>query len=174
MLFSRRAGGVFAIVDDHLGAVETHQPAAGADPKIAVGRLGESLHGLLWEAILRLQDAAGIVLEAALGNGRRQCMRRSQQKHAGGTGGHSTSSVTKAGDGRGVAALARFPAHARSVIDVYWSVSRMITVVETEEFLADVEGVLSEDEHDALIQYLAQQPGEGALMPGTGGLRKLR
>jgi len=50
----------------------------------------------------------------------------------------------------------------------------MITVVETEEFLADVEGVLSEDEHDALIQYLAQQPGEGALMPGTGGLRKLR
>jgi hypothetical protein len=30
---------------------------------------------------------------------------------------------------------------------------RMIAVVETEEFLADVKGVLTEDEHDALILY---------------------
>jgi hypothetical protein len=30
-------------------------------------------------------------------------------------------------------------------------VSEMIAVVETEEFLADVKGVLSEDEHDDLI-----------------------
>jgi hypothetical protein len=50
----------------------------------------------------------------------------------------------------------------------------MITVVETEEFLADVKGVLSDDEHDALILYVAQQPEAGALIPGTGGLRKLR
>jgi len=48
----------------------------------------------------------------------------------------------------------------------------MITVVETEDFLADVEGVLSEDEHDALILYVAQHPEEGALIPDTGGLRK--
>ena len=50
----------------------------------------------------------------------------------------------------------------------------MIAVVETEEFLADVKGVLSEDEHDALILYVAQHPESGALMPETGGLRKLR
>ena len=51
---------------------------------------------------------------------------------------------------------------------------RMIAVVETEEFLADVKGVLSEDEHDALIQYVAQYPKAGDLIPQTGGLRKLR
>src|SRR5437868_2036435 len=50
----------------------------------------------------------------------------------------------------------------------------MIAVVETAEFLADVEDVLSEDEHDALILYLAQRPDAGDLIPETGGLRKLR
>ena len=30
----------------------------------------------------------------------------------------------------------------------------MIAVVETEEFLADVKGVLSEDEHDDLISCM--------------------
>jgi mRNA-degrading endonuclease RelE of RelBE toxin-antitoxin system len=50
----------------------------------------------------------------------------------------------------------------------------MIAVVETEEFLADVKDVLSENEHDALILYLAQRPEAGDLIPETGGLRKLR
>ena len=50
----------------------------------------------------------------------------------------------------------------------------MIAVVETEEFLADVKSVLSEDEHDALILYVAQYPEAGALITETGGLRKLR
>jgi mRNA-degrading endonuclease RelE of RelBE toxin-antitoxin system len=50
----------------------------------------------------------------------------------------------------------------------------MIAVVETEEFLADVKGVLSEDEHDALILYVAQYPEAGDLITETGGLRKLR
>jgi mRNA-degrading endonuclease RelE of RelBE toxin-antitoxin system len=53
-------------------------------------------------------------------------------------------------------------------------VSDMVAVVETEEFLADVKGVLSEDEHDDLILYIAQHPEAGDLMPATGGLRKLR
>lgn len=61
-----------------------------------------------------------------------------------------------------------------SVIGVYWGVRRMIAVVETEEFLADVKGVLSEDEHEALIWYVAQYPEAGDLTPETGGLRKLR
>ena len=54
------------------------------------------------------------------------------------------------------------------------SMDAMIAVVETDEFLADVKGVLSEDEHDALILYVAHHPEAGDLMPDTGGLRKLR
>jgi mRNA-degrading endonuclease RelE of RelBE toxin-antitoxin system len=50
----------------------------------------------------------------------------------------------------------------------------MIAVVETEEFLADVKGVLSEDEHDDLILYVALHPEAGDVIPQTGGLRKLR
>ena len=50
----------------------------------------------------------------------------------------------------------------------------MIAVVETDEFLTDVKDVLSEDEHDSQIVYLAHNPEEGDLIPGTGGLRKLR
>jgi mRNA-degrading endonuclease RelE of RelBE toxin-antitoxin system len=53
-------------------------------------------------------------------------------------------------------------------------VSEMIAVVETEEFLADVKGVLSEDEHDDLILYVALHPEAGDVIPETGGLRKLR
>jgi mRNA-degrading endonuclease RelE of RelBE toxin-antitoxin system len=50
----------------------------------------------------------------------------------------------------------------------------MIAVVETHEFLADVNDVLSEGEREALVLYLARHPGTGDLMPQTGGLRKLR
>jgi mRNA-degrading endonuclease RelE of RelBE toxin-antitoxin system len=50
----------------------------------------------------------------------------------------------------------------------------MIAVVETEEFLADVNGVLSEEEHEALILYVARYPEAGDRIPGMGGLRKLR
>ena len=50
----------------------------------------------------------------------------------------------------------------------------MIVVVETDEFLADVKSVLSEEEHDSLILYVAHNPDGGELIPGTGGLRKLR
>ena len=49
----------------------------------------------------------------------------------------------------------------------------MIAVVETEEILADVKGVLSEDEHDGLILYVAHRPEAGVVIPETGGLRKL-
>ena len=50
----------------------------------------------------------------------------------------------------------------------------MIAVVETEEFLADVQGVLSEEEQDDLILYVAHFPEAGDVIPETGGLRKLR
>jgi len=61
-----------------------------------------------------------------------------------------------------------------SVIGVYWNLSEIIAVVETEEFLTDAKDVLSVDEHDALIVYLAHNPEAGDRIPGTGGLRKLR
>jgi mRNA-degrading endonuclease RelE of RelBE toxin-antitoxin system len=50
----------------------------------------------------------------------------------------------------------------------------MIAVVEIEEFLADVKDVLSEEEREALILYVAQYPDAGDRIPDTGGLRKLR
>jgi len=59
-----------------------------------------------------------------------------------------------------------FHAGVRSVIDVYWSVSRMIAVVETEEFLADVEGILSEAEHDR------PDPGDGRPSKATLGFER--
>ena len=49
----------------------------------------------------------------------------------------------------------------------------MIAVVETEEFLADVKGVLSEDQHDNLILYVAHHPEAGDLIPATGGLKEV-
>jgi len=45
----------------------------------------------------------------------------------------------------------------------------MIAVVETEEFLADVQGVLSEEEQDDLILYVAHFPEAGDVIPETGG-----
>ncbi len=61
------------------------------------------------------------------------------------------------------------------VIGVYTGeLSGMIAVVETEEFLTDVKGILSEDEHDDLILYVALHPEAGDVIRETGGLRKLR
>jgi hypothetical protein len=48
------------------------------------------------------------------------------------------------------------------------------TVVETPEFQRRLRGLLTADERDALIDYLAAHPDAGDVMPGTGGARKLR
>ena len=53
-------------------------------------------------------------------------------------------------------------------------VNGMIAVVETAEFLDDVKDVLSAEEHDDLIYYVAMYPEAGNVIPETGGLRKLR
>lgn len=50
----------------------------------------------------------------------------------------------------------------------------MITVVELPEFTRRCKKVLDENEHRNLINHLALQPTSGALMQGTGGIRKLR
>ncbi len=51
----------------------------------------------------------------------------------------------------------------------------LITVAEVDPFRATAERVgLAEDEREALTLFLAQNREAGAVMPGTGGLRKLR
>jgi len=50
----------------------------------------------------------------------------------------------------------------------------MQTVVETRHFAARAEKVLTEDERNALINILASDPLRGAVLAGTGGIRKVR
>src|SRR5580698_2854385 len=49
-----------------------------------------------------------------------------------------------------------------------------VSVVETEEFLSTTSKMLTETERALLIDYLAYNPGSGDVIPGTGGVRKLR
>lgn len=53
-------------------------------------------------------------------------------------------------------------------------IERLITVVETPEFLAITRKLLDEDQRTLLINYLAAHPTAGDLIAGTGGLRTLR
>jgi hypothetical protein len=49
-----------------------------------------------------------------------------------------------------------------------------VSVVETPEFLAATQRIMDEEERGALVDYLARNPLAGDLIPGTGGVRKLR
>ncbi len=49
-----------------------------------------------------------------------------------------------------------------------------VSVVETPEFLAATQRIMDEEERGALVDYLARNPMAGDLIPGTGGVRKLR
>lgn len=49
-----------------------------------------------------------------------------------------------------------------------------VTVVETLEFLSATRGILGDDERAALVDHLARHPMSGEIVPGTGGVRKLR
>ena len=46
--------------------------------------------------------------------------------------------------------------------------------VETPVFTADIRALLSDENYAALQQHLISQPDAGDLIPGTGGLRKVR
>jgi hypothetical protein len=50
----------------------------------------------------------------------------------------------------------------------------MLTVVETSAFARRAEKLLSAEEHEELIFYLALHPQAGDEIPGTGGVRKVR
>jgi hypothetical protein len=51
----------------------------------------------------------------------------------------------------------------------------MQTIVETPEFLAAAKRAgMSEDERGAAVDFIAANPTDGDIMPGTGGCRKIR
>jgi RelE toxin of RelEB toxin-antitoxin system len=49
-----------------------------------------------------------------------------------------------------------------------------VSVVETPEFLAVTRRMMTDEERGLLVDYLAYNPAAGELIPGTGGVRKLR
>jgi hypothetical protein len=49
-----------------------------------------------------------------------------------------------------------------------------ITVVETRPFIEDAKRCLRDEEREEFIGHIAQNPRAGVLMPGTGGVRKIR
>jgi hypothetical protein len=50
----------------------------------------------------------------------------------------------------------------------------MLTIIETPTFQKLVSNIWTEDELDAFKVWLAQQPIVGEVIPGAGGLRKVR
>ena len=50
----------------------------------------------------------------------------------------------------------------------------MQTVVETPSYLADAERLFSSDERKAVVDRLAADPTCGGVIPGSGGIRKVR
>jgi mRNA-degrading endonuclease RelE of RelBE toxin-antitoxin system len=50
----------------------------------------------------------------------------------------------------------------------------MQTVVETPSYLADAERLFSRDERKAIVDRLAADPSCGVIIPGSGGIRKVR
>ncbi|MEI6846695.1 MAG: hypothetical protein WCK32_01460 [Chlorobiaceae bacterium] len=49
-----------------------------------------------------------------------------------------------------------------------------ITIVELPEFIHTSDKLLTHEEHELLLSFLATHPTAGILMQGTGGVRKLR
>ena len=50
----------------------------------------------------------------------------------------------------------------------------MYTIVESAIFARKARALLSEESLEALAEYLALNPNAGVVIPGSGGLRKLR
>jgi RelE toxin of RelE / RelB toxin-antitoxin system len=50
----------------------------------------------------------------------------------------------------------------------------LVSVIETDLYLSRARKLMSEDERDRVIDIVAATPLEGDLIPGSGGLRKLR
>jgi hypothetical protein len=51
---------------------------------------------------------------------------------------------------------------------------RFITVAETPLFVRQANEVWDDREREAFVEFIAQNPEEGELIPETGGVRKIR
>ena len=49
-----------------------------------------------------------------------------------------------------------------------------ITVVETPEYLSVTRKTFDDEDRSELLEFLAYNPAAGVVIPGTGGIRKLR
>lgn len=49
-----------------------------------------------------------------------------------------------------------------------------VSIRETAAYTAEADKLLSDEERRTLGNYLAQNPAAGVVMPGTGGVRKVR
>ena len=49
-----------------------------------------------------------------------------------------------------------------------------VTIVETPEFISCAKKLLTDEEREELIGYLAYNPTAGDVVPGAGGIRKIR
>ena len=49
-----------------------------------------------------------------------------------------------------------------------------VSVIETPEFVSATGRMMDEEERALLVDYLAYNPAAGDIIPGTGGVRKLR
>ena len=52
--------------------------------------------------------------------------------------------------------------------------SGMNTIIETGSFTAKAESLLTESQYDELVTHLSKHPESGVIIPGTGGIRKIR
>lgn len=52
--------------------------------------------------------------------------------------------------------------------------TKPITVAETQIFRKQAERIWDEEERMALIDHVARNPESGVIVPGTGGVRKMR
>lgn len=53
-------------------------------------------------------------------------------------------------------------------------VTRPVTVAETAVFIRQAAAVWSEEERSEFIDFIARNPDAGDVIPGTGGVRKVR
>ena len=50
----------------------------------------------------------------------------------------------------------------------------LTVVIETDAYLARAAGLMSDEERTAVVDMVAGDPEGGVVIPGTGGLRKMR
>ena len=56
----------------------------------------------------------------------------------------------------------------------HWRILPAVIIVETKAFTVRITALLSDDEYRSLQLELLERPTVGNVIPGTGGLRKLR